>query len=62
MMQAWADHLDGLRLAPNEQTSAALFSRFAPTHVAPEHLIEQTTLLRATGTISPSSGRRPLSS
>ncbi len=32
MMQAWADYLDDLRLALDEQTSTDFFSRFASTH------------------------------
>jgi integrase len=36
MMQAWADYLDGLRLAQDEQTSTALFSRFASSPVVAE--------------------------
>jgi integrase len=36
MMQAWADYLDGLRLALVEQTSTALFSRFASAHGSAE--------------------------
>lgn len=32
MMQAWADYLDGLRSAQDEQTSTALFLRFASAH------------------------------
>jgi hypothetical protein len=36
MMQAWADYLDGLRSAQDEQTSPALFSRFTPAQVITE--------------------------
>jgi hypothetical protein len=36
MMQGWADYLDGLRLAPDEETSTALYSRFASAHVVAE--------------------------
>jgi hypothetical protein len=36
MMQAWADYLDGLRLAPDEETSTTLFSRFASAHAVAE--------------------------
>jgi integrase len=43
MMQAWADYLDGLRSAQDEQTSAARSSRFAPTHVAAEQASANAT-------------------
>ncbi len=33
-MQAWADYLDGLRSARDEQTFTALFSQLASAHVA----------------------------
>jgi len=36
MMQAEADYLDGLRLTLYEQTSTALFSRFASGHGSAE--------------------------
>src|SRR5690349_24394360 len=36
MMQAWADYLDGLRSANDEQTSTVLFSRFASAHAVAE--------------------------
>jgi hypothetical protein len=36
VMQAWADYLDGLRSAQDDQTSTAVFSRFASAHVVAE--------------------------
>jgi hypothetical protein len=36
MMQAWADYLDDLHSAQNEQTSTALFSRVTSAHVDAE--------------------------
>jgi hypothetical protein len=36
MMQAWADYLDDLRSALDEQTSTALFSRSASAHAVSE--------------------------
>jgi hypothetical protein len=43
MMQAWADYLDGLRSAQDEQKSAARSSGFAPTHVAAEQASANAT-------------------
>jgi hypothetical protein len=37
-MQAWADYLDGLRSAPDEQTLPALYSRFTPAQVVTEQM------------------------
>ncbi len=49
MMQAWADYLDGLRSAQDQQTPAAVLSRFASAHVVAEQTGVDAPQLSARG-------------
>jgi integrase len=53
MMQAWADYLDGLRSALDEQAPTALFSRFAAAQSPPAPTVEAAARYGFTATTFP---------